>query len=329
MSDDFMLNEFKVEAEEMFEEAIDGLLAIEKGEDFSTYYNSIFRAFHSLKGAAGMFGIEDLQSHMHKLESLFEKQKDKGSLQKSQVDYLLAGIDAAKMLLNGDSVSFEHLSLEEFEGGESKKEVKKEIKKEQVEDVKAVKKAESPPKAKNSKSKDRKAKVVVVDDEAEICKILEFILTEDGYDVITFTSPTDLFEKVDLDKVDIILSDLSMPEMSGLDLTKKVSERKKDLPIIIISAHVDKPSLLKLLEYGVFGVIEKPFNENFVLTLCRNAVERYRALKVLSRSIDYILYQFSDLDNYLKGQGKEMLRVTLKEELNSILEQRKLLKTLK
>ena len=89
--DESIFGEFEIEAREMLEESEDKLLAIENGGDFHENYNGIFRAFHSLKGAAGMFGLDELQKHMHLLETLFESLNKIGQMEKDQVDYFLKG----------------------------------------------------------------------------------------------------------------------------------------------------------------------------------------------------------------------------------------------
>jgi two-component system chemotaxis sensor kinase CheA len=68
-----MLNDFYIEVEELFSEAEDSLFGIESTDSFEQSFNSVFRAFHSVNGAAGMFGFEKLQQHMHYVEDLLEK----------------------------------------------------------------------------------------------------------------------------------------------------------------------------------------------------------------------------------------------------------------
>lgn len=95
------LKEFRQEGAELLEAAEKALLSLELGSDYKTQYNAIFRAFHNLKGAAGMMEMLDLQSHTHILETELVSQKEKDSLTSSQIDYFLKGVDTAKKLLWG------------------------------------------------------------------------------------------------------------------------------------------------------------------------------------------------------------------------------------
>jgi FixJ family two-component response regulator/HPt (histidine-containing phosphotransfer) domain-containing protein len=313
MSDESMIEEFKIEAQEMFENSEDGFLKIEKGEEFTSNYNLIFRAFHSLKGAAGMFGLDDLQSHMHKLESLFEAQKTNGKLEKAQIDYFLSGIDVAKALLDGKMVDFKYFSIEEFKNmganGSSA----------------PVARVATPPK---KSSINGKGLFYIVDDEAGILEILSDLVTDLGFNTRTFLSAEELLKNIDDESPDVILSDIKMPDMNGLELLHKIREQQIDTPVIFISGFISKEVMLDALSHGVYGFIEKPFNEVQLKNICENAFMKVATQKLLNKSINYILYQFSDLDNYLKDQGKDTLRQSLKTELTTILAQQKILKEL-
>jgi FixJ family two-component response regulator len=323
MTDDSMIEEFKIEAQEMFENSEEGFLKIEKGEDFVSNYNLIFRAFHSLKGAAGMFGLERLQGHMHKLESLFEAQKSRGSLDKNQIDYFLSGIDCAKNLLEGNEQDFSYYTLEEFNLLDSKSNEKSVSKPQNIEAP--IEKVKTTPQSTSHK----RGLFYIVDDEEAILTILKDAITDLGFDVKTFDNAEDLLQNIDEDTPDVVLSDIKMPEMNGIELLHKLRDLGIDTPVIFISGYISKEVMLDALKHGAFAFIEKPFNEMYLNTICENAFTKVQTMKLLQKSINYILYQFSDLDKYLKDQGKESLRQSLKTDLTNILDQQKKLKNLK
>ena len=104
--DDSMLEEFKLEAFELLEESEESLLSLETNGDFEQCYNSIFRCFHSLKGGAGMFGLEELQGFMHKVENLIDKKRDKELFDEKLISFLLNTMDQVKSYLEGGSYNF-------------------------------------------------------------------------------------------------------------------------------------------------------------------------------------------------------------------------------
>jgi FixJ family two-component response regulator/HPt (histidine-containing phosphotransfer) domain-containing protein len=309
---DEMIDEFKIEAAEMFESAEEGFLNIDRGEDFISNFNLIFRSFHSLKGAAGMFGLMDLQAHMHKLESLFEAQKPKGSMGKSQIDYFLSGIDVAKALLDGQDTPFTHLSEAELDNIDQ-----------------AEMKTTTPPKTTNHASETvlksgsnkghKRGTIFIVDDEESILEILETYILDLDFEVITFTSAQEALNSLNDNSPDVILSDISMPGMDGIEFVKKVREVNLQVSFIMVSGQITKDRILELLKYDVFGFIEKPFQENVIKEVTERAYTNSQLSYLLQKSINYILYQFSDLDQFLKESGKENMRVSLKNELKSII----------
>jgi len=315
MIDDSMIEEFKIEAQEMFENSENGFLNIEKGDNFIENYNLIFRAFHSLKGAAGMFGLEDLQAHMHKLESLFEAQKNNGKLDKAQIDYFLTGIDGAKVLIDGGSISFKYYSIEEFktiQSGNTSENIEQMAKRKPATIVEEKK----------------RGLFYIVDDEDGILSILSDLVSELGFKVKTFMSAKEVLESIEIETPDVILSDINMPDVSGLDLLKELHKNEVEAPVIFISGYISKEIMMDALDAGAYGFIEKPFNEVYLKSICENAFLKVQTAHLLQKSINYMLYQFSDLDAYLKDQGKENLRESLKTDLKNILDQQKLLKSL-
>lgn len=103
-----IIDEFCIEAIELLEMAENAFLDLGKSQDLQNSYNQIFRAFHSLKGAAGMMGLIDLQNHMHLLESQFDKLKNNLDKIDAQTDYFLLGIDASHEILKGKKVDFDY-----------------------------------------------------------------------------------------------------------------------------------------------------------------------------------------------------------------------------
>ncbi len=320
--DEAILKEFQLEAAEMFEEAEDALLNIDRGEPFNDNYNRIFRAFHSLKGAAGMFGIDSLQSHMHSLENLFETKKSEESLSKQEVDYFLSGIDAAKAILNGEESNFIHNSNDETV--EIKIDVSQEIHTVDTPTPQTEQKEiSSTPKMDISKNEEYS--IFVCDDEPDILEILQNILEEDNYKVKTFASVSALLETLTKTTPDLILSDMKMPEMTGIDLAKEMNNKQYGVPLIFISGMLTKDIVLEVLQFGNYSFIEKPFNKITLLSMCRDTIKKTRATKLLLRSIEYIMLQFSSLDEFLKKEGKDVLRDSLKKELKQILDQKAIL----
>jgi two-component system KDP operon response regulator KdpE len=112
-----------------------------------------------------------------------------------------------------------------------------------------------------------------------------------------------------------------MPKLSGHGLLRSIRAKHPDLPVVFLSGQVDKDALMEGIEHGVYSVMEKPFSRAQVIETCLNAAKKYRLAKLVQRSINLLVYQFSDLDDFLVKEGKLDVRNSIRHELTSLLEQ--------
>ncbi|KJS20178.1 MAG: Fis family transcriptional regulator [Hoeflea sp. BRH_c9] len=102
-------------------------------------------------------------------------------------------------------------------------------------------------------------KILVVDDEPAIRKLLRVGLTAEGYSIIDATDARTAMEKVEAEQPDLILLDLGLPDMQGHDLLAKWRSELLELPIIILSSRTDETGIVKALELGADDYVTKPF----------------------------------------------------------------------
>ncbi len=308
--DNDMLGDFYIEAEELFDEAEDSLLAIEKSDNYQSCFNSIFRAFHSVKGAAGMFGIEKLQEHMHFVENLLEKKKSDGSMSSAMVDYLLKAVDGARRILKGETIEFEYRDPDNPQIETPK--VDKDI-------IESIKKGAS----ERARKQNLGGHIFVVDDEEDILEITKTFLKEEEFEVDIFNNAKDALEALKTTTPDLVISDIKMPEMNGVEFMRLAHKQKPHLPFIVVSGYVTKEVCMDALSCGVSGIIEKPFDGDYLISLCNILINRYKNLKLLNKSIDLLIYQFEGFDKYLLENFGETKRDTFRAELKGILKQKK------
>lgn len=102
-------------------------------------------------------------------------------------------------------------------------------------------------------------KILVVDDEPILLKGLKFSLEQDGYDVDVATDGKEAYDKIMANSYDIVVLDLMLPEIDGLEVCKRVRETSM-VPIIILTAKGEDASKVLGLEYGADDYLTKPFN---------------------------------------------------------------------
>lgn len=102
-------------------------------------------------------------------------------------------------------------------------------------------------------------RILVVDDEASIRRIVAFRLQEDGYQVLTATNGVEALEIFNQNLPDLVIIDLMLPEMGGFELTEQI-RKKSYVPLIILSAATDETSIIRGLELGADDFVKKPFS---------------------------------------------------------------------
>ncbi len=117
----------------------------------------------------------------------------------------------------------------------------------------------------------RRARVLVVDDEIEIVRALQRSLTGHGYEVLVAAKGETALEVIKRDAPDLMLLDLALPGMSGLEVCRQVREQS-DLPIIVISVKNKERDKVRALDLGADDYIAKPFGINEVLARIRVAL---------------------------------------------------------
>jgi len=119
--------------------------------------------------------------------------------------------------------------------------------------------------------------VLVVDDAPQICKALSDVLTASGYAVRTAPSGERALQIMDSAEFDLIITDLKMSGMSGMDLIARVKERAPHVPVVILSGFGDMDDVIGAMRAGIADYLKKPFSIDEVLEVVRREVKKSRA----------------------------------------------------
>jgi EAL domain-containing protein (putative c-di-GMP-specific phosphodiesterase class I) len=125
----------------------------------------------------------------------------------------------------------------------------------------------------------RPGTIVLVDDEPEALRAFERVLRGAGYQVEAFVSARQAVKRVSAGGVHVVVSDISMPEMTGVELLRIIRSYDADLPVVLVTGLPAIESATDAVEYGAFKYIVKPFEPEVL----RSAVERARKLYRLAR----------------------------------------------
>ena len=122
--------------------------------------------------------------------------------------------------------------------------------------------------------------ILIVDDELDMLELLELIITDrTDYRVITTSEPQMATQLMREQPVDLVITDLRMPEMDGLELIDKIKQWDDQIPFIIITAYGTMESALEALRQGALDYITKPFRREQILLTVEKAMKWRRLLK--------------------------------------------------
>jgi two-component system, LuxR family, response regulator TtrR len=121
------------------------------------------------------------------------------------------------------------------------------------------------------------ALVYVVDDDDAVRDSLAWLLEASGYRVTGYATAEAFLERYDPNAVGVLILDIRMPGMTGLELQEVLHQRGSLLPIIFITGHGDVPMAVKAMKLGAADFIEKPFNEALLRDLVGKMAELARA----------------------------------------------------
>jgi len=129
-----------------------------------------------------------------------------------------------------------------------------------------------------------KPRLAVLDDEQRMADIISMVLRREGYSVDTFTDPLAALAELEKQPFDLLLTDLRMPELDGVEVLRRAREILPELPIILITAHATVPTAIEAMRAGAFDYVEKPFDNTELKTLVKRALDVTR----LSRENRYL-----------------------------------------
>ena len=120
--------------------------------------------------------------------------------------------------------------------------------------------------------------ILVVDDEKNQREILETILSGEGYDVTTASSGEAAMKFVESRRFDLVLTDLKMTGMSGLELLKELTNYDKSIIVILLTAHGSVDSAVDALRLGAFDYLQKPYDKDKLLETVSRALQKLSTL---------------------------------------------------
>jgi two-component system NtrC family response regulator len=121
--------------------------------------------------------------------------------------------------------------------------------------------------------------ILIVDDEKNYPPILSAVLKEEGFETLTANSGKEALKILENSDVDLVLTDMKMPVMDGIELLEKVKRKDPKLPVIMMTAHGTVEKAVEAMQKGAYNYILKPFDNEQLVIYVDKALEMYRMVK--------------------------------------------------
>ncbi|WP_432821946.1 sigma-54-dependent transcriptional regulator [Trichloromonas sp.] len=152
-------------------------------------------------------------------------------------------------------------------------------------------------------------RILLVDDEEGLCRMMVAILTDSGYTVKGYTRSFEAVEDYRHGDWDLVISDIKMPGMDGLEVLGRIKDKSPDIPVIMITAHATVDMSIQALRKGAYDMLTKPFEPEELLYRVKNALKHTQLLTENRELRDELVGKFR-FDNIIgdSPQLKDLLQ---------------------
>jgi two-component system NtrC family response regulator len=135
--------------------------------------------------------------------------------------------------------------------------------------------------------------VLIVDDEKNYPPILSAVLEEEGYETLTATSGQEALDILNNSDIDLVLTDMKMPAMDGIELLENIKVKNQDVPVLLMTAHGTVDKAVEAMQKGAYTYLLKPFDNQRLIIFVNKAIASYQVIKENQRLRDAVGSRFS------------------------------------
>jgi two-component system, LuxR family, response regulator FixJ len=157
--------------------------------------------------------------------------------------------------------------------------------------------------------------VHVVDDDQAMRQSLEFLLDSAGFEVRLYESAKPLLDALESLSRGCVLTDIRMPGVDGLELLRRIQANGKAVPVIVMTGHGDVPLAVEAMKLGAHDFVEKPFEDESLLTALRSAFQERTA----DQSVDPALAEFKTRLATLSQRERQVMAGLIAGDANKVM----------
>ena len=153
----------------------------------------------------------------------------------------------------------------------------------------------------------RRAEILLIDDEEALCTAAEKILAKEGYHVTSLNTATDGLARFESDGADLLITDLMLPDLEGIQVLKRAKEIRPTVEVIVITGHGTVEKAVEAMRLGAYDFIEKPLDRAALVRAVSKAVEKQKLAEENRRLREELQQQRSE--DALIGNSDPMVAV--------------------
>ena len=154
--------------------------------------------------------------------------------------------------------------------------------------------------------------VFVVDDDVSVRESLELMISSLGWQAEVFASAQSFLARPRVHAPSCLVLDVTLPDLNGLELQKRVAAERCDMPIIFITGHGDVPTTVQAMKAGAVEFLTKPFSDDVLLGAMQHAIERSRATLGQAAEVQAVRDRYDSLS----GREREVMALVVSGRLN-------------
>jgi DNA-binding response OmpR family regulator/HPt (histidine-containing phosphotransfer) domain-containing protein len=320
--DDQLRADYLQEAKELLAETEDCFLLLEKDSGNRELIDRIFRMIHTIKGSGSVVGFESFTRFAHQFENLLSMiRAGTLTIDSTIMDLMLEANDRLKDWLheleNDHSFELDTAStvaqLSRYTAGQAPKPSSQHLP--------AFGFFEDEPTPAPADA--RLPTVLLIDDEIEIIELYESHLQDMPLRSLRALDGSEAVEILDKTLPDVIVLDLKMPGMSGMELLSYVRKKFPDIPVIFVSGYSDRSDIINMLNMGAFAFMSKPVSREQFLNAVRNGL-RERTVRQLVQKLTQLNFMafltLSKLSHARDLKQRQQDEARMKSILDEIVE---------
>ena len=319
MDENQIKREFLEEAGELIDDCEAAFHLLEECATDQTSIDRLFRDLHTVKGSAGVTGFESLSKFVHKMEDLVNIYREQGFIPEQSHTILLDSIDWVALWIDKlkNDMNFEP-EASDLDDHLNMLKVKENV----IPFDPASKQEESGFVIfeENGHSEEALPTVLVVDDETTMLKVLDTYLMDLPIRVLTANSAKQGLELFNTEQIDVIVSDLRMPDMNGIEFISKIRETSQSVEVIFLTAHANKESLEEFIKLRTFGFVDKAEGRIPLTNSVINAMKTKKvqdAVRILTK-LNFEIYLDFSLIRSKKGQDMSKIEDRIQRNLEKV-----------